>query len=144
MIEVSPSRLVLPANGRTCIVRPFGYRLLSCGDKAMRARILSLSVLLALALGATDADAQPIKLKFSHFLGPTSFFQLDVVEPWARELEAKTNGRVKVEIHDGTSPLGKVTEQASAAQAVRCRRQPPPSPCRSFSLRAPWPKVRRR
>ena len=38
-------------------------------------------------------------------------------EPWAKELEAKTNGKVKVEIYDGTSPLGKVTEQASAAQA---------------------------
>ena len=71
--------------------------------------------MLAFAVG--PADAQPITLKFSHFLGPTSFFQLDVVEPWAKELEAKTNGKVKVEIHDGTSPLGKVTEQASAAQA---------------------------
>jgi TRAP-type C4-dicarboxylate transport system substrate-binding protein len=81
----------------------------------MRARILSLAVLLAFAF--VRADAQPITLKFSHFLGPTSFFQLDVVERWAKELEAKTNGKVKVEIHDGTSPLGKVTEQASQAQA---------------------------
>jgi TRAP-type C4-dicarboxylate transport system substrate-binding protein len=74
-------------------------------------------VLLAFAFGTTDADTQPITLKFSHFLGPTSFFQLDVVEPWAKELEAKTNGRVKVKIQDGTSPLGKVTEQASEAKA---------------------------
>jgi TRAP-type C4-dicarboxylate transport system substrate-binding protein len=81
----------------------------------MRARIFSLAFLLAFAFD--PADAQPITLKFSHFLGPTSFFQLDVVEPWAKELEAKTNGKVKVEIHDGTSPLGKVTEQASQAQA---------------------------
>ncbi len=93
----------------------FRINLLSCGVKAMRARILYLAVLLAFAVG--PADAQPITLKFSHFLGPTSFFQLDVVEPWAKELEAKTNDKVKVEIHDGTSPLGKVTEQASAAQA---------------------------
>ena len=63
----------------------------------MRARTLSLAVLLAFAFG--PADAQPITLKFSHFLGPTSFFQLDVVEPWARELEAKTNSKVKVEIY---------------------------------------------
>ena len=83
----------------------------------MRARILSLAVLLVFAFGASDADAQPITLKFSHFLGPTSFFQLDVVEPWAKELEAKTKGKVKVEIHNGASPLGKVTEQASEAQA---------------------------
>ena len=44
--------------------------------------------------------------------GRPSFFQVDVVEPWAKELEAKTNGQVKVEILNGTSPLGKVTEQA--------------------------------
>ena len=81
----------------------------------MRARIWYLAVLLAFAVG--PADAQPITLKFSHFLGPTSFFQLDVVEPWAKELEAKTNGKVNVEIHNGASPLGKVTEQASEAQA---------------------------
>ena len=112
---MSPSWLALPANRRTCMLIDSGYNLLSCGVKAMRARILYLAVLLAFAVG--PADAQPITLKFSHFLGPTSFFQLDVVEPWAKELEAKTNGKVKVEIHDGTSPLGKVTEQASAAQA---------------------------
>jgi TRAP-type C4-dicarboxylate transport system substrate-binding protein len=59
------------------------------------------------------AAAEPVTLKFSHFLGPQSFFQVDVVEPWAKELEAATSGGVKVEIHDGTSPLGKVTEQAN-------------------------------
>ncbi len=76
-----------------------------------------LALLLALALGAAHAEGQPIVLKFSHFLGPTSFFQLDVVEPWAKDLEAKTNGRVTVEIHNGGSGLGKVTEQASQVKA---------------------------
>ena len=83
----------------------------------MRARAFrTLSTLLALAMAA-DASAQPITLKFSHFLGPTSFFQVDVAEPWAKELEAKTNGKVKVEIFDGTSPVGKVSDQASNAKA---------------------------
>jgi TRAP-type C4-dicarboxylate transport system substrate-binding protein len=72
-----------------------------------------LSLLVASALGAGNATAQEVTLKFSQFLGPKSFFQLDVVEPWAKELEAKTNGKVKVEIFDGTTPLGGVTEQAS-------------------------------
>jgi TRAP-type C4-dicarboxylate transport system substrate-binding protein len=58
------------------------------------------------------AAAAQTTLSFSHFLGPQSFFQLDVCEPWAKELEARTGGKVKVQIHDGTSPLGKVTEQA--------------------------------
>jgi TRAP-type C4-dicarboxylate transport system substrate-binding protein len=83
----------------------------------MRARAFcAFSTLLALAIAA-DASAQPITLKFSHFLGPASFFQVDVVEPWAKELEAKTNGKVKVEIFDGATPVGKIGEQASNAKA---------------------------
>src|SRR5437588_2595838 len=69
-----------------------------------------------LPYGVAQVAAEPITLKFSQFLGPTSFFQIDVVEPWAKELEAKTNGQVKVEIFDGTSPVGKVTEQAKNVQ----------------------------
>ena len=61
--------------------------------------------------------ADPIVIKFSHFLRPTSFFQTDVVEPWAKELEAKTNGQVKVEILSASSPLGKPTEQANQVKA---------------------------
>jgi len=72
---------------------------------------------LALVLGAHAANAQEVALKFSHFLGPKSFFQIDVVEPWARELEAKTNGKVKVETFDGGSPVGRVTDQASNVMA---------------------------
>lgn len=74
-------------------------------------RLLAAATLMALY--ATSTRAEPITLSFSHFLGPKSFFQVDVVEPWARELEAKTNGQVKVATHDGTSPVGKVTEQGA-------------------------------
>ena len=78
---------------------------------------ISVATLVAsLSLGAFPVAAEPITLKFSQFLGPTSFFQVDVVEPWAKELEAKTNGQVKVELFDGTSPVGKVTEQAKNVQ----------------------------
>ena len=55
------------------------------------------------------ASAQTVTLKFSQFLGPKSFFQVDVLEPWARDLEARTNGAIKVEMLDGSTPLGKVT-----------------------------------
>jgi TRAP-type C4-dicarboxylate transport system substrate-binding protein len=61
--------------------------------------------------------ADPVTLKFSHFLASTSYFQTDVVEPWAKELEAKTNGRVKVEIFNASSPFGKPTEQANQVKA---------------------------
>jgi TRAP-type C4-dicarboxylate transport system substrate-binding protein len=73
--------------------------------------------LAALGLFASGADAREATLKFSHFLDPESFFQVDVVEPWARELEAKTGGKVKVETFDATSPLGAVTAQAANVKA---------------------------
>jgi TRAP-type C4-dicarboxylate transport system substrate-binding protein len=66
---------------------------------------------------ANRAAADPVTLRFSHFLGPSSFFQVDVVEPWARELEARTDGRVRVEIFGASSPLGQPTEQASQVKA---------------------------
>jgi TRAP-type C4-dicarboxylate transport system substrate-binding protein len=56
---------------------------------------------------------QPVVLKLSHFLGPTSFFEVDFAQPWAKELEAKTGGKVKVEIYNGASPFGEVTKQAT-------------------------------
>jgi TRAP-type C4-dicarboxylate transport system substrate-binding protein len=55
----------------------------------------------------------PITLKLSHFLGPASFFELDFARPWARELEAMTGGRLKVEVCNGASPFGDVTKQAT-------------------------------
>src|SRR5262249_18469911 len=85
----------------------------------MQRNLILAAVIGAAMLGVTmrSAAADPITLKFSHFLGPTSFFQTDVVEPWAKELEAKTNGQVKVEIFNAASPLGKPTEQASQVKA---------------------------
>ncbi len=72
-----------------------------------------LLTVVAMALLAGPAAAQPITLRFSQFLGPAGFFQVDLVTPWARELEARTGGRVAVEILDCGTPQGKVTEQAT-------------------------------
>ena len=85
----------------------------------MKIRLAAWAAALVVATGIApgDAAAQEITLKFSHFLGPTSFFQVDLVEPWARELEAKTQGRVNVEVYNGASPLGKVTDQAAQVKA---------------------------
>jgi TRAP-type C4-dicarboxylate transport system substrate-binding protein len=61
---------------------------------------------------ARAAEADQAVLKLSHFLGPTSFFQRDFAEPWAKELETLTNGAVHLEIYDGASQFGDVTRQA--------------------------------
>jgi TRAP-type C4-dicarboxylate transport system substrate-binding protein len=77
----------------------------------------NLAIFAAVVLGTGGASAQTVTLKLSQFLGPKSFFQADFAEPWARELEARTNGKVKVEIFDGTTPLGNVTQQATQVKA---------------------------
>jgi TRAP-type C4-dicarboxylate transport system substrate-binding protein len=75
---------------------------------------LAFAFAAALIWAAQPAAAQDtVTLKLSHFLGPRSFFELDFAQPWARELEARTNGKVRVEIFNGASPLGQVTRQAS-------------------------------
>ena len=86
-------------------------------EDMLRLAVQVLAVAMTLALQAVGARAQDVTLKFSHFLGPTSFFQVDVAEPWAKELEVKTKGRVMVEIHNATSPLGKIFEQANQVKA---------------------------
>jgi TRAP-type C4-dicarboxylate transport system substrate-binding protein len=71
-------------------------------------------ILLAIAGTVAPVTAQqPITLKLSHFLGPTSFFELDFAQPWAKELEARTGGAVKVEIFNGGSQYGEVVRQAT-------------------------------
>ncbi len=73
--------------------------------------ILTLALLICLTF--RPAQAQEVTLTFSHFLGPKSFFQVDVAEAFAAEIAAKTGGKVKVQIFNGSDPQGKVTEQAS-------------------------------
>ena len=76
-------------------------------------RGLPMMAMVGLLLAVAPATAQPVVLKLSHFLGPASFFELDFAQPWARELAARTNGAVKVEIFNASSPFGEVTKQAT-------------------------------
>ena len=81
----------------------------------MRTMLLAIAAGLLLVI-STPGRAQPaptIVLKLSQFLGPTSFFAKDFAEPWAHELEARSAGRIHVELIDGSSPLGTVTAQAT-------------------------------
>jgi TRAP-type C4-dicarboxylate transport system substrate-binding protein len=75
--------------------------------------VIALSIWFALLAIAPAMARQPIMLKLSHFLGPTSFFETDFAQPWARELEARTNGNVRIEIFNASSQFGEVTRQAT-------------------------------
>ncbi len=81
---------------------------------------MGIRALLPAILVSVTAWAQPapvVTLKLSQFLGPASFFARDFAEPWARELETRTGGRVHVELYDGTTSLGGVTTQAAQVAA---------------------------
>lgn len=76
---------------------------------------LKAALLGACALGAAfvpQAQAQDVTtLKISHFLPPHHGIHRDFIEPWARELEQRTDGAVKVEVHPVNTAFGNVARQ---------------------------------
>jgi len=65
-----------------------------------------------------SANAQEtITLKLSHFLPSSHPTQKDFLEPWAKQLEEKTGGQVKVEIYPAGSAFGHVAKQLDQVRA---------------------------
>ncbi|GBD44206.1 Solute-binding protein [bacterium HR40] len=58
-----------------------------------------------------------IVLKLSHYLPTAHGLHRDFMEPWARELEQRTGGAVKVEIFPGGTQLGNVAKQYDQVRA---------------------------
>ncbi len=73
---------------------------------------------MSLSLTAGIASAKEVfELKLSHFLPSSHPTQKDFIEPWAQELEKRTNGRVKVTIYSAGSALGHVAKQYDQVRA---------------------------
>lgn len=81
--------------------------------RAIRAGLFVFSMISALSVNA----AETIELKLSSFLPSTHPTQTDFLEPWARELEQRTNGRVKVQIFPAGSAFGHVAKQMDQVRA---------------------------
>ncbi len=60
---------------------------------------LIVAAIIALAAGVSQSSAAEITLRVHHFLGSDSLPQTALIEPWAKRIEADSNGRIKVEIH---------------------------------------------
>ena len=75
-----------------------------------------LAVAGAAGLGVPGlVSGQPkLTLKLSHYLPPAHGLHTDFMEPWSRELEAKTQGAVTVQISPGTSALASARPASSA------------------------------
>jgi TRAP-type C4-dicarboxylate transport system substrate-binding protein len=55
-------------------------------------------------LGATGAQAKPIELSYANFFPPTHI-QAKLGESWAKEIEKRTNGKVKITYYPGGALL---------------------------------------
>ena len=73
-----------------------------------RIRWAALSLAVAMAVAA-PASAQETKLVFNQFLPRTSVWYVSMFVPWAKSVEAATNGRVKIEF--SAASLGPVPRQ---------------------------------
>lgn len=82
-------------------------------------RLIAAGLLGAIAaLGTfTPAAAETIELKLSHFLPPVHGMHKDFLEPWARELEKRSGGTVKVTIFPGGTQFGNVAKQLDQVRA---------------------------
>jgi TRAP-type C4-dicarboxylate transport system substrate-binding protein len=74
-----------------------------------RCRTVSLIVAAALA-GLTGPAAAQITLKLHHFLGPKSPAHVNMLVPWAQDVEKASGGKVKIEIYPSMSLGGKPPE----------------------------------
>lgn len=75
---------------------------------------LSLAGLLLLPPPGMAAD---ITLRIHHFLNQASLPQVGLLEPWARQVEADSNGRIDVEIYPDMSLGGKTNELVDQVSA---------------------------
>lgn len=79
-------------------------------------RLLLATACAALFAGAASAQ-EKIEIKLSHYLPPTHGLHVDFTEPWARELEKRTNGKVVVKVFPGNSSLGNAANQLDQVKA---------------------------
>jgi TRAP-type C4-dicarboxylate transport system substrate-binding protein len=83
----------------------------------MHRRVLPAAILLLAAVGLAGAAgaAESYRLKLSHFLPPVHQYHSDTLVSWAKELEEKSAGRLKLEIFPAQQ-MGSVAEQYNLAR----------------------------
>jgi TRAP-type C4-dicarboxylate transport system substrate-binding protein len=74
-------------------------------------RVKTLFATAVVALSASGVFAQEVTLRFQHFVSPKSANPTYFMEPWARKIEADSNGRIKIEIYPFMQLGGKAPSQ---------------------------------
>lgn len=80
----------------------------------MKKAILATGFLVA--LGSGPAAAQEFEFTLHHFLGPQAPAHTDMLEPWARQVEENSEGRVAIEIYPSMTLGGRPTELVQQAR----------------------------
>ena len=75
----------------------------------LRLRKTALVAVAALTI-STAAQAQDFTFKLHHFLGAKAPAQTEMLEPWARAVEERSGGRVKIEIFPAMTLGGRPPE----------------------------------
>lgn len=65
---------------------------------------------IALALGAGSASAQDYVFKLHHFLGAKSLSQTQMIDPWVKQVEENSGGKVKIEVYPSMTLGGRPPE----------------------------------
>ena len=71
----------------------------------------------AIGLPAGTSDAAEFELKLSSMFPPTHFINTRALEPWAKSVEEKSNGRVRITLFAAGSALGDATKQFDQVRA---------------------------
>ncbi|MFT7311574.1 MAG: TRAP-type C4-dicarboxylate transport system substrate-binding protein, partial [Paracoccaceae bacterium] len=74
-------------------------------------RVKTLFATAVVALSASGVFAQEVTLRFQHFVSPKSANPTYFMDPWARKIEADSNGRIKIEIYPFMQLGGKAPSQ---------------------------------
>lgn len=76
---------------------------------AWKVLLASAITSVALSSGAAEPEKKVFKLKFAHHNPPTAFVCTNGFTPWAKAIETRTNGQVKIDIYP-SSTLGKAQD----------------------------------
>jgi TRAP-type transport system periplasmic protein len=80
-------------------------------------RVTSAALAVAFATLSAGANAADFELKLSHMFPPTHFIHTQALEPWARSIEEKSGGKVKITLFAAGSALGDATKQFDQVRA---------------------------
>jgi TRAP-type C4-dicarboxylate transport system substrate-binding protein len=84
-------------------------------DSVQRRRLLQAALAAGMAPAVVRAQSK-IELKISHYVPAVHGLQTDFIEPWAKEIEKRTNGQVTYRISAAGSPLGRAENQLDQVQ----------------------------